>query len=82
MVVTIIGIIISVAIMTIAYACSENEYLILMTMVGAMFLFLFLHELCTQDEPSAMDVYRGKTTLKITYVDSVVVDSVAIFKEQ
>lgn len=30
--------------------------------------------------PSAMDVYRNKTTLEITYRDSVAVDSVVVFK--
>ena len=31
-------------------------------------------------EPTALDVYRGKTTLEITYRDSVVVDSVVVYK--
>lgn len=30
--------------------------------------------------PTAMDVYQGKTTLEITYKDSVAVDSVVVFK--
>ncbi len=30
--------------------------------------------------PSAIDVYRGKTTLEITYKDDVPVDSVVVFK--
>lgn len=32
------------------------------------------------DSPKAIDVYRNKTTLKITYIDSVAVDSVVVFK--
>lgn len=32
--------------------------------------------------PSAMDVYQGKTTLKTTYVDSIPVDSVVVFKKE
>ena len=32
------------------------------------------------EEPSALDVYRGKTTLEITYRDSVAVDSVVVYK--
>lgn len=28
----------------------------------------------------SLDVYRGKTTLEITYMDSVAVDSVVIYK--
>jgi hypothetical protein len=33
-----------------------------------------------EKEPSAIDVYRGKTTLEITYRDSVAVDSVVVYK--
>ena len=32
------------------------------------------------EEPTALDVYRGKTTLMITYRDSVAVDSVVVYK--
>ena len=32
------------------------------------------------DIPTALDVYRGKTTLEITYRDSVAVDSVVVYK--
>lgn len=31
--------------------------------------------------PQAIDVYRGKTALEITYRDSVPVDSTVVFKE-
>ena len=30
--------------------------------------------------PTAMDVYQGKTTLEITYKDSIPIDSVVVFK--
>lgn len=81
MVLAILGIIISVAIMIYCYACSEDEFVVTFAIFGALGLFLFLTALYIQDMPSAMDVYRGKTTLKITYVDSVAVDSVVVFKE-
>ena len=29
-----------------------------------------------------MDVYKGKTTLEITYRDSIAIDSVVVFKEE
>lgn len=32
--------------------------------------------------PNAIDVYRGRTTLEITYRDSVAVDSVVVWKEE
>ena len=31
--------------------------------------------------PKAIDVYRGRTTLEITYKDSIPIDSVVVFKE-
>ena len=35
----------------------------------------------TIDEPSAMDVYQGKTELKKTYINNQCVDSCVIFKD-
>ena len=32
------------------------------------------------ETPTSLDVYRGKTTLEITYRDSVAVDSVVVYK--
>ena len=51
--------------------------------VGAfftLFLYIILFEVYPPIEP--IDVYRGKTTLEITYRDSVAVDSVVIWKEE
>ena len=33
-----------------------------------------------EKEPRAIDVYRGKTTLKITYKDGVAIDSIVVYK--
>ena len=33
-----------------------------------------------KNHPTALDVYRGKTTLEITYRDSVAVDSTVVYK--
>ena len=33
-------------------------------------------------KPTAIDVYRGKTTLEITYRDSIPVDSAVVFKKK
>ena len=32
------------------------------------------------EKPEALDVYRGKTTLEITYRDSVAIDSIVVYK--
>ena len=34
------------------------------------------------NKPTAMDVYQNKTTLEITYRDSIPVDSVVVFKDK
>lgn len=81
MVIAISGIVISAAIMIFAYIWSEDELMVSMAILGALIFATFLTVLNIQDMPSAMDVYRGKTTLKITYVDSVAVDSVVVFKK-
>lgn len=34
----------------------------------------------SNNQPEAIDVYRGKTTLKITYIDSIPQDTIVVFK--
>lgn len=48
----------------------------------AIFFGIYLFHEPTDKPPIAIDVYRGKTTLEITYRDSVAVDSVVVWKEE
>ena len=41
---------------------------------------IIVHEGIQSFEPRAIDVYRGNTTLEITYRDSIPVDTVVVFK--
>lgn len=50
----------------------------LLACLGAMLIMANNYE----KEPSAMDVYQGKTTLEITYKDGVAIDTVVVFKEK
>ena len=53
----------------------------LLTMSAVIFFALFAT--CENgNTPTAMDVYQGKTTLEITYRDTVTVDSVVVFKDE
>ena len=36
----------------------------------------------SKDEPTPLDVYMGRTTLEITYIDSIPIDSVVVFKKE
>lgn len=52
----------------------------LISSIGVVLLTLLGHMIWLSKEPTALDVYRGKTTLEITYRDSVAVDSVVVYK--
>lgn len=83
---TIISIVISIILIVVGFLLSENHVEIFdVTFVAFGVLMLTAtatSDAFNQDKPTAIDVYRGKTTLKITYVDSVAVDTVVVFKEQ
>ena len=49
---------------------------------GSLYLNLNEQKEIEKSIPTAMDVYRGNTTLEITYRDGVPVDSVIIFKQK
>lgn len=48
--------------------------------VGIIICFCVIAPSKSNDKPSALDVYQGKTTLEITYRDSIPVDSVVVYK--
>ena len=51
--------------------------------VYSLFIFIvFILILIQIQHPTAMDVYRGKTTLEITYKDGVPVDSTVVWKSK
>lgn len=49
--------------------------------MSAILFFSFLTAYEARKIPTAMNVYQGKTTLEITYRDSIPVDSVVVFKK-
>ena len=49
-------------------------------MIIASAIFIGLHAILTKDYPQAIDVYQGKTTLKYTIIDGVIVDSTVVWK--
>ena len=61
------------------FDCSEKRRFEL-SFIGLM-LCIFGMACLVQSNPQAIDVYRGRTTLEITYKDSIPVDSVVVFKE-
>ena len=51
---------------------------IIISMLFAVTLIIDSSEI----EPTALDVYQGKTTLEIIYRDSIPVDSTVVYKEE
>ena len=49
-----------------------------LNMVGTLNVMIYNYVI---KAPSALDVYKGKTVLKITYEDKVPVDTVVIYKK-
>ena len=63
----------------------EHTFIIslMSAMAGAFFILsIAIIQDITITSPSAIDVYQGKTTLQITYRDSIAVDSVVVYKPQ
>ena len=65
----------------------DDESAIPCAILGAFTIVLFmagvsLLDNCYNPSIEPIDVYRGKTTLEITYRDSVAVDSVVVWKDE
>ena len=64
------------------YTQFEDEDLskVLLTIISSCLALGSLISIINYDEPTAIDVYRGKTTLEITYRNSVAIDSTVVYK--
>ena len=52
----------------------------LISFIGSVVTGVIIGVCTPNNEPTALDVYRGKTTLEITYRDSVAIDSTVVYK--
>lgn len=80
----IIGLIISIVALAIILICDKKEHgdciMSWLTIVFSCWALSLFASLLECNTPTALDVYRGKTTLEITYRDSVAVDSTVVYK--
>jgi len=58
----------------------NKEVPVACTIICATLYGAFVAIGCYEREPTALDVYRGKTTLEITYRDSVAIDPTVVYK--
>ena len=57
------------------------ESFIIGCIIGGI-LGILIHNWLISGEPTALDVYQGKTTLEITYKDSIPIDTIIVFKDE
>ena len=84
MTLSIIGLIISIVALAIILIFDKKEngdcFVSWSTILFSCWALASFVSLVEYNEPTAIDVYRGKTTLEITYRDSVAIDSVVVYK--
>ena len=54
----------------------------LLLVISTVILIGLISSYESRNTPTTMDVYRGKTTLEITYKDSIQIDSIVVFKDE
>lgn len=73
-----------VAVLLFLYSCTGDGWQGLAGQLYAWCLLAIIFIVCIKNSepmPTAMDVYRGKTTLEYTIRDGEIIDSVVVFKE-
>ena len=64
--------------------CEKKEHgdntMVWLTIMCSMWALAAFVSLIECNTPTPIDVYRGKTTLEITYRDSVAIDSTVVYK--
>lgn len=55
---------------------------ILLGVLVTSYIYKEEEEMASKLQPTAIDVYKGKTTLRVTYIDSIATDSVVVFKNK
>ena len=59
---------------------SDSSWTALGFVIILLCISLIFYSTKSSRTPKAIDVYRGKTTLEITYRDSVAIDSTVVYK--
>lgn len=79
---SVFGIFVTMVAIGCSYSYDEDEDALRAGLLASFLLFLtmIISLSISLTKPTAMDVYRDRTTLEITYKDSIPVDSVVVFK--
>lgn len=58
----------------------DSKFYVIFTLILSCIIFVMY--LINFNKPRAIDVYKGKTTLEITYKDKVPIDSIVVWKDK
>ena len=78
---TILGVFLSTISLNVKFKDTDYGFLILGCGIGILFSMFIIVIIYSVSIPP-MDVYRGKTTLEITYKDGIPIDSVVVYKNK
>ena len=74
--------IISAVLLFISLVAAKDDINLYATVVFIFSAIIFVSSLILINKPKAIDVYKGKTTLEITYKDRVPIDSTVVWKNR
>ena len=82
LVLSVIGFILAFTFFIIGVSDDDNESTFATSVIISIIIFLVIIIIVCSgyNEPKAIDVYQGKTTLEITYKNDIPIDSVVVFK--
>jgi hypothetical protein len=75
-------VVIGFALLIYSWTCKNYDYNGLVGMIGVILILIAPNKHIKESKPSAIDVYRGNTELKITSVNGVPTDTIVIFKNK
>lgn len=83
MIIGILFILMAVALITTMLCCSKDHLAgFICILVGILVAGAVIMLTDNANTPKAIEVYQGKTTLEVTYRDSIPVDSVVVYKKR
>lgn len=80
--ITLIITFILMLIIGVVYDIPDGYYWSVITTISIITLLSIILSFIDKTKPTAIDVYRGKTTLEITYKGGIAIDSIVVFKER
>lgn len=66
----------------VVYNIPNNYYWSVITTISIITLLSIILSFIDKTKPTAIDVYRNKTTIEVTYRNGIAIDSTVVFKDK